>query len=169
MLVYAVVSFARLLARTYELAWRLPPLGFRGALRGLIWVGGVVGYVGLLLPLRRAAMDYTGAAVADTAAFAVSVAVWLFTPYVLLGGRVRWLALVPTGLLTAFALLLTSLGGKVYLARDMTTSAQRYGLVGVAFAIVSWLIVVSVAVLIAAAIGAVAGERWLPSKATEQP
>jgi membrane protein len=76
---------------------------------------------------------------------------------------------VPAGLLTAFALLLTSLAGKVYLSRDMTTSAERYGLVGVAFAIVSWLIVASVAVLIAAAIGAVAGERWLPSETTEQP
>jgi uncharacterized BrkB/YihY/UPF0761 family membrane protein len=51
----------------------------------------------------------------------------------------------------------------------MTESADRYGLVGVAFAIVSWLIVVSVAVLVAAAIGAVAGERWLPSETSEPP
>jgi len=31
-LLYAVVSFARMLARSYEQAWRLPPLGVRGAL-----------------------------------------------------------------------------------------------------------------------------------------
>jgi membrane protein len=167
-LVYAVLSFARLLARTYAQAWRLPPLGFRGALRGLIWVGGVVGYVGLLLPLRRALMEHTGTIVADSTALAISVAVWLFTPYVLLGGRIRWVTLVPTGLLTAFVLLLTELAGKVYLSRDMTTSAHRYGLVGAAFAMVSWLIVVSVAILIAAAIGAVAGERWLSSETREE-
>ena len=168
-LLYAVVSFARMLARSYEQAWRLPPLGVRGALRGLIWVGGVIGYVGVLLPLRRAVNDYTGTAVADTTALAVSVAVWLVTPYVLLGGRIRWRSLVPTGLLTALALLLISIAGKLYLSRDMTESADRYGLVGVAFAIVSWLIVVSVAVLVAAAIGAVAGERWLPSETSEPP
>jgi membrane protein len=168
-LIYAVVSFARLLARTYELAWRLPPLGVRGAFRGLIWVGAVVGYVGLLLPLRRVVTDHTGVVLADMTALAVSVAVWLFTPYVLLGGRVRWLTLVPTGVLTALALGITSLVGKLYLSRDMTTSAERYGLVGVAFVIVTWLVVVSVVILVAAAIGAVAGERWLSSEPAEEP
>ena len=85
----------------------------------------------------------------------------------LLAGRVRWQALVPT-VLTAIALLLTTLGGKVYLAHDISTAGALYGLAGVAFAIVSWLIVLWVAILVAAAIGAVAGERWF-RKAIEQP
>jgi len=69
---------------------------------------------------------------------------------------------------TAVALGLTTLAGKFYLPHEFTVSGQRYGLVGVAFAMVSWLIVLSVAVLVSAAVGAVAGERWIPPENLEE-
>jgi membrane protein len=167
-LLYAVFSFARLLARTYELAWRLPKAGLKGAARGLAWVGAVVGYIGLLLPVRTFFTQHSGTFVAGAVIVIFSVAIWLFTPFVLLAGRVGWKSLLPTGLLTAVVLGLTTLVGKFYLPYEFTTSGERYGLVGVAFAMVSWLIVLSIAVLVSAAIGAVAGERWIPPENLEE-
>ena len=167
-LLYAVFSFARLLARTYELAWRLPKAGLKGAARGLAWVGAVVAYVGLLLPVRTFFTHNTGTVGAGVVIVLFTTAIWLFTPFVLLAGRVGWKSLLPTGVLTAVALGLTTLAGKVYLPHAFTTSGERYGLVGVAFSMVSWLIVLSIAILVSAAIGAVAGERWIPPANLEE-
>jgi membrane protein len=167
-LLYAVFSFARLLARTYERAWRLPRAGFQGAFRGLVWVGAVVGYIGLLVPVRQFATENTGTLVAHTVIVLLSAMVWLFTPYVLLAGRIDWRALLPTSILTAVALGVTTLVGKVYLPHHFTSAGALYGLAGVAFGIVSWLIVLCIVILVAAAIGAVAGERWFtPQRAGE--
>jgi membrane protein len=165
-LLYAVFSFARLLARTYERAWRLPRAGFQGAFRGLVWVASVVGYIGVLVPLRTFATENTGTLVANGVVVLLSALVWLFTPYVLLAGRVRWQALVPTSVLTAIALGGTTLVGKVYLPHQFSTAGALYGLAGVSFTIVSWLIVLCIVILVAAAIGAVAGERWFTPQST---
>jgi len=159
-LLYAVFSFARLLARTYERAWRLPRTGFRGAFRGLVWVAAVVGYIGVLVPVRQFATENAGTLVAHGVVVLLSAMVWLFTPYVLLAGRIRWQALLPTSILTAIALGITTLVGKIYLPHQFSTAGALYGLAGVAFSIVSWLIVLCIVILVAAAIGAVAGERW---------
>ena len=160
-LMYSMFSLGRLLARLYEQAWRLPRSGVPGALRGALWVIAVIGYATVLLPVREFIRDNTGIVIANIFVIALATAVWIFTPYALLGARIGYRALLPTGLLTALALDILGLVGKVYLPHHITTSAERYGLVGVTFAVVEWLIFASIALLLAAAIGAVAGERWL--------
>ena len=160
-LLYSMFSLGRLLARMYEQAWRLPRSGVPGALRGALWVIAVIGYGAVLLPLREFIRHHTGVVVANTLVLALATAVWMFTPYALLGARIGFRALWPTGLLTAVALDILGLAGKVYLPHHITTSAERYGIVGVTFAVVEWLIFASIALLLAAAVGAVAGERWL--------
>jgi membrane protein len=160
-LMYSMFSLGRLLARLYEQAWRLPRSGVPGALRGALWVVAVIGYGAVLLPLREWVRHHTGFVVADVIVLGIATAVWMFTPYALLGGRIGLRSLWPTGILTALALDILALGGKLYLPHHITTSAERYGLVGVTFAVVEWLIFASIALLLAAAVGAVAGERWL--------
>ena len=164
-LLYAVFSFARLLARTYELAWRLPRAGLKGAFRGLVWVAGVCAYVGLLVPVKSFATENSATLVGDIVVVMFSAAVWMFTPYVLLAGRIGWRSLLPTSILTAVALGGATLVGRVYLPHKFTTAGELYGLVGVAFTLVSWIIILCIVILAAAAIGAVAGERWFTPKA----
>jgi membrane protein len=160
-LLYSMFSLGRLLARMYEQAWRLPRSGVPGALRGALWVIAVIGYGAVLLPFREYVRDHTGLVAANLIVFSIASVVWMFTPYALLGARIGFRSLWPTGVLTALALDILGLVGKVYLPRHITTSAERYGLVGVSFAVVEWLIFASIALLLAAAIGAVAAERWL--------
>jgi membrane protein len=161
-LLYSMFSLGRLLARTYEQAWRLPRSGVPGALRGALWVVAVVGYGALLLPLREYITHHAGRVVALVLVLGLATAVWIFTPYALLAGRIGLRSLWPTGILTAVVLDVTALAGKIYLPHHITTSAERYGLVGVTFAVVEWLIVICIALLVTAAVGAVAAERWLP-------
>ena len=164
-LVFSVFSFARLLARTYEAAWRLPRSGVRGALRGLVWVAAIAGYVGFLMPLRTAVIDETGRIIGGAAVLTTTTLVWLFTPYVLLAGRIPYRSLLPTGVVTAVALGLASMASGVYMPEAIATAGARYGLVGVAFSLVSWLTGIGLALLVAAAVGAVAAERWVPPPA----
>jgi membrane protein len=160
-MLYSVYSFARLLARTYEAAWHLPKAGVGGAARGILWVLELALYVALLAPLRRFVDDNAGNVVADVVALSLATLVWLVTPYLLLAGRVPYRALLPTALLTAASLGIASAFSIIYMPNAITTSAARYGLVGVAFTFVSWLIGIGIVVVIAAAIGAVTAERYL--------
>jgi membrane protein len=161
-LLYSVYSFARLLARMYEDAWHLPRSGLSGATRGIAWVLGLAAYVALLAPLRSAITGHTGTLLRDVVLIATTGAIWLLTPYALLGGRIPFRSLLPTALVTTVAMWIVSAVSAFYVPGSITSAAERYGLAGVSFTFVSWLIGVSVAVLIAAAIGAVAAERWVP-------
>lgn len=161
-LVYSVLGFARLLARLYEAAWRLPPGGLRGLARGLVWIAAVVAYVSFVGPLLRAAEDHVGGVVSHVMLFISATLVWLFTPYILLAGRIPFRSLLPTGLLTAAALGIFGFFSAIYMPEAVSNSGERYGLVGVSFSIVSWLIGVGVALVLTAAVGAVAAERWVP-------
>ena len=103
-LVYSVFSFARLLARMYEAAWHLPKSGVRGAMRGLVWVAGLAAYAMFLLPLRNGVVNHTGRVLGDIVVLATAIAIWLFSPWVLLAGRIPWRSLVPTAIATTVTL-----------------------------------------------------------------
>jgi membrane protein len=165
-LIYSVFSFARLLARMYEAAWHLPRSGVRGAMRGLVWVAGLAAYAMFLLPLRNGLVNNTGRVLGDVIVLATATAIWLFTPWVLLAGRIPWRSLVPTAVATAITMGGVSVWSGLYMPAAITTAGERYGLVGVAFSLVTWLIAVGLALLVAAAVGAVASERWVPAPAS---
>jgi membrane protein len=165
-LVYSVFSFARLLARMYEAAWHLPKSGVRGAMRGLVWVAGLAAYAMFLLPLRDGLIDNTGPVIGDLVVLLTATAIWLFTPWVLLAGRIPWRSLLPTAVATAITMGAVSVWSGFYMPGAITTAGERYGLVGVAFSLVSWLIAIGLALLVAAAVGAVGAERWVPPPAS---
>jgi membrane protein len=165
-LVYSVFGFARLLTRLYEHAWRLPPAGARRMAHGLAWVAGAAAYIGFIAPLSTAIQHDAGPAVRHVLAFTIVTLWWLATPYVLLAGRIGYRRLLPTGIITAVAMGLAGIVSALYMPHEVTTLGARYGLVGVAFSLVSWLIGIALALLVSAAVGAVAAERWLPTHET---
>jgi len=81
--------------------------------------------------------------------------IWALTPYILLGGRVRSRRLLATGVLTAVSLTLFAVVSRLYMPAIMSTDARRYGLIGAAFGIVSWLFASSVVLIGSATTGAV--------------
>jgi membrane protein len=103
-----------------------------------------------------ALFDGTLVIVADLAFAAVA---WTVSPFTLLGRRLPWRALAPTGVITALAMSLLSVATVIWMPRAVAESADRYGLIGVAFAFVSWLVAAGFTLAGSAAAGAVIAER----------
>jgi membrane protein len=157
-LLYSVFSFARGLQRVYLDIWRLPAQQLEAVIRRATWVATFVVFTALLSPLRhftdRNNLPVTGA----TMAFVFGAVLWVWTPYLLLGRRLPWRRLLPTGLLTAASIAVYSLGSALYLPQIFTHNAERYGLIGIAFGLVTWLFGYA-AVVIAAAVVAGTWDR----------
>jgi membrane protein len=138
-LFYSVFSFAKGLQRIYLDIWRLPAQQFDAILRRATWVLSFVLFTALLSPLR-AFTDHNDLPISGlTISFVFGATLWVWTPYLLLGRRLPWQRLLPTGLLTAGAVAAYSLGCQIFLPEIFTTNAERYGLIGIAFGIVSFL------------------------------
>lgn len=153
----SALSFTRGLQRLYELSWRLQARGWFGTLAGLKWLGMVAIWFGLFGGVRTWLLDHTGPLVSLIIALSTGGILWLFTPFVLLAGRVAWQKLVPTALLTAIGMTGLSIGSVIYMPGAIAESADRYGSIGIAIAIVSWLVGIGFVLTCCAAVGAVLG------------
>ncbi len=150
-LVSSVLSFARALEAVYLDCWQLPPSPLGAIKRRLTWLAGFAAYGIVLSPLRDV-IDRPLAA--RIVAAVLAAALFLWTPYVLLGRRVPWQRLAPTGAITGAAMLVFGLGSAITLPRQMAHNTDRYGLIGFTFSLVSWLFVAAAVVVAAAALGA---------------
>ena len=157
LLVGSALSFTRGLQRLYEMSWRLDTRGWKGTVAGLKWLGVAAIWAGVVASARTWALDHTGPVLSLVIALTTSTALWLLTPFVLLDGRVPWRRLLPTAVLTAVAMLAYSVGSVIYMPDAIAESAGRYGSIGIAISLVSWLVGIGFALVGCAAIGAVLG------------
>ncbi len=155
LLVGSALSFTRGLQRLYQLSFEQTKLGWRAAKWGLIWLAIII----VILTLRPIVLgDLNGVALL---VFALGFAglLWLATPWILLARRVPWPRLVPTSLLTMVGMTALELSSAVWMPHTMATSAKQFGIIGVAFALLSWLVAAGVVLVLAASGGAVLDER----------
>jgi membrane protein len=158
LLIVAALSFTRGLQRVYEHAWRLEVRGFAGTRAGLVWIGAIVLWSTLFASARQWLLDATGPVGSLAILLAGNAALWLWSPWILLAGRVDWRALVPSALLTAIAMTAIGIGSAVYMPEAIDRSATHYGSIGIAIALVSWLVGIGFALTVCAGVGAVLGE-----------
>jgi membrane protein len=166
-LLYSVLSFTRALQRVYLNIWRLHPEPFDALARQLVWMVGFVVYTVVLAPLHDLEHEHNLGVLYAVSSIVLSAAFWVWSPYVLLGGRVHWRRMLPTGLLTAAAISLYSIGTAVFLPGIFTRNAERYGLIGVAFGLVTWLFAYA-GILIGSAVIAAVWDRRRRSSADTQ-
>ena len=121
-------------------------------------------YFAAISPLRASLAGAGSAAVRVYVPILLGSVVWAITPHILLARRVPASQLLPTGILTAVALTVFSVGSRVYMPAIMTTDARRYGLIGATFGLVSRLYVGATVLMVCACIGAVLAERTLTSR-----
>jgi membrane protein len=150
LVVFSSLSFARALQRTYEKAWDLPRLGMKGTGWGLLWIAIIAAYW-TAIPV---ADDHLGPFLAAASALAGSFALWLITPYLLLARRLSWWALIPQAALSALGMTALGLGALLYAPRAIDQSATEFGVIGVAFTLLSLLWAGGFVLVTAAAIGA---------------
>ena len=157
-LVLSALSFTRALQRIFQRAYRYESGGVRDIPRGFGWMAGLVAWVVVSSPLKGVLADLGGVVVAVTISTATGFVLWLGTPMLLLGER-DWRRLAPGALSSGLLGALLGVASSIYVPIAMTWSADRYGLIGVAFALQSWLLVTAFVVVIGAVVGATVVER----------
>jgi membrane protein len=136
LLVVSALSFTRALQRLYQLAWGQTSLGVRAAKWGLMWLVLVV----LALTVRPVVLGPFHGVTKVVLTIVTSGIIWLVTPYVLLGRRVPWQRLWPTAALTGIGMTGLGLAGAVWMPHSVATTGAQFGGIGVAFAILGWLV-----------------------------
>jgi membrane protein len=158
LVVVSALSFTRALQRVLERAWGLPSLGYRATPAGLYWLLAIIVWVSVFGSLRDWLEGLGGPVLALAVAIAFAAVAGLFTPYLLLSRRLPWRQLVPTALLLAVALTGLSVASAIYMPAAISESADRYGTIGVAIALVSWLVTIGFAIVLCIGVGSVLGE-----------
>jgi membrane protein len=152
-------SFARALQRSYQLAWRLPPVGLRAAWRPLALVVGLALYIELLYLFGRLVRGVpAGSVLEDLVTFAGAWSLWTGAGWILLAGRVRPRLLAVGGLLTAVGFAALRRLSAFYLPSLVVSNQEQFGLLGVAFTLFSWLSACSFIIVVATVLGAVLAE-----------
>ncbi|KUM92067.1 hypothetical protein AQI88_34240 [Streptomyces cellostaticus] len=152
-LAISALSFTRVLQRMFEQTWELKPLSVRNTRNGLWWLLSAGGYAlvtAWLSALLGAGPTGLAAAVCEVPVSAVFL---IWSGHVLSARRVAWRDLVPFGVTAAVAMAVYSVGTTVYLPHLFNSSAQRYGVVGAVFAMISALFGAMLVVVGSAALG----------------
>jgi membrane protein len=157
-------SFSRALERMYARIWDVPRPGLHGSWR---WLAALLAVVVALVVIRftRGVLDALPVPVLwqATASAAVWAVVWSLVPWLLLKGQVALRLVAAGGVPTGLALALTGLPGSVYLPIALGAGARQFGALGIAFAYIGWLFVLSMVVVVGAVLGHAAArdEGWL--------
>jgi len=149
------VAVAGAIQGLYEQIFGLGSRGVKDTHRRLIWLAFWVGWLfltGVVGPPVRAV---------GPAAFAVVgligfILFWWFTMWLLLGGRVSWRRLLPPAVATGVFWLGMEAVFSVVFSGMVISNDQKYGPVGVVFALMSFFIAIGVVIIL----GAVAGIVW---------
>lgn len=157
-LVLSATSFTRALQRMFQRAYQVEPGSWKEAGRGLAWLAAFALWIVVSSPLRNALADVGGVVFAVTVSTLLGFVIWLATPMILLGAM-DWRHLLPGALVSATLGALLGAASGIYVPILLTWSADRYGLIGVAFSLQSWLLAAAFMVVIGAVVGAVASER----------
>ncbi|MFE7418785.1 hypothetical protein [Rhodococcus sp. NPDC057529] len=148
MIAISGTSFARALARIYGKIWNVPSINLRDAWRWLVVLfavalsGTAIGLASELTNVR-----FIGPPLAVAGEFAVWMAVWTLSPYLLTIGTLKGRVLWATGMLTAAALTVLHVGGRLVLPRITAAAQHQFGPLGLVFTAISWLFVLSVVIV----------------------
>lgn len=147
------------LRRGYEYIWGLSPHGVRQIWRPLTWLAVFVVVVG-----GTAALGSTRSGSLKVITYLLVgvplLCLWAWwSVHLLLGGRVSWRALIPTAIITGCCLAGFRAFTLIYLSNNITSNFDRYGPIGVVFALLSWMIGFAVVLLGGPLVGEVVHQR----------
>ena len=166
LLVIAATSFARALERSLHTIWRTPTVSIKFAWRWLAALVAVV--VGLALVVATRIIvggDGPVPVIEFIAEVVLWGALWWIASWIVINRRVSLRELLPGSVLAGVGFAVAGLFGRVFLPPLLADSATRFGVLGMAFTYIGWLLVLACILLIAATVGRVAyltytGQAW---------
>jgi membrane protein len=144
LLFYSLVSLTRALQRLWEASWEMEPTGVRGTIDAISGFGLFLTQI-IVLALLGAFLR--GAPLGDLLMLplriAVAVLLWQQLQYLLLSRRVPRRELLPGAVVGGVGQVLATAFSGVWMPHLVEVNAGRYGVIGVTFALLSWLIILS--------------------------
>jgi len=157
LLLVSTLSFTRGLQRMYELTYHLPTLGMRNTPRAIGWLA----LVAILAALRPVVTEPFDGWLRVAVTLTIGTGVWLVTPYLLLGRRVRSRRLLPGAILTAIGMSGVAVWSVLFMPHTLSSSAAQFGVIGIGFAMLTWFVVAASVIVVTTAGGATIAERWI--------
>ena len=153
------IAAAAALQQIYERAFDLPHRGMKDIPRQLAWLAVLIG-TSLLTGWAGPGLRHAGGPALFAAAGLVwSTGFWWLTMRTLLARRVPWRALFPAACATGVLYVAMEVFFSLFFSAMVISDANRYGPIGVIFALLSYLIAIGVVVILGAAAGLVWQDR----------
>jgi membrane protein len=157
------VAVASSLQQIYEKAFRQPHRGMRDLPRLVIWVAALCGLIVLQSAIGRPVRTaWGGRGLIDVLTFALYTPFFWWSMHLLLAGRVGWRRLLPSAISTGILLTVVGIGSEWYFSTTIIIDSRTFGAIGAVFSLLTWLIAMSVAIILGALAGAVWQDRHHP-------
>jgi uncharacterized BrkB/YihY/UPF0761 family membrane protein len=143
LLLLSILSLARTTQRLYAVAWQLPAQRIPDTKATLRWLPGLFVFALGSWGLSELGSVDAVAPLAVVLASGWSLLFWLFTPLTLLDRRVSRRKLLPGAAATTLGLLAAGVWGELVIPGEIERYVGRYGLIGVAVALVSYCLALS--------------------------
>lgn len=158
MVLLSATAVSRAVQRLCRRAWLLPRTGAKVApWRWLAWIALWLGALVVQGLLHNGFGQGTGWGL--PVILVMQAAMWWWTQHLLLAGVVHWAPLLPGAVLTAVAVSVLSVTAHFYMPRALNRALADYGSAGSVFVLLSWLIIMCVAVAISLSAGAVLSQE----------
>ncbi|MFC8592028.1 ribonuclease BN [Streptomyces atroolivaceus] len=149
------LSFGAAVQTGYEKVWDLPPARWWARWRHLVWLGVFTGY---LFVSATTTLLHTPSGGGATASLSAVLFFW-WSQRLLLGGRIRWLALLPGAVVTVIGLIGLRVFSMLVFSPLIASSTISYGPVGTVLVVQSWLVGVGLVVFGGALVGQLLNEE----------
>jgi membrane protein len=153
LLVVAVLSFARGGQRLFEQTWELKPLSVRNTVNDLVWIGGLVLYIGLSWWIHGITSRGHAQVVANLVVIPATALFLGWSGRRLSARRIEWIRLLPFAILGAVLVAICEIAAGVYLPHLFSSYASRFGVIGAVLAMISALFTLMLVLVASAAIG----------------
>lgn len=155
------IAAAAAIQDLYERVFELKSSGMKATPRRLVWLGAL--FVGALFASWAAPQLHSagGPVLLGVFGLAALTLFWWFTMWFLLAGRVSWRELLPSAVATGLFWVGMEIVFSITFSDTVISNHQKYGPIGIVFALMSWLIAIGVVIILGAVVGLVWRERGL--------
>ncbi|MFF1876937.1 YhjD/YihY/BrkB family envelope integrity protein [Leifsonia sp. NPDC058230] len=156
LLLISATAFARALERCFRRLWKTPKAAIRFAWRWVLAIVAIViGFI-LVVATRYVVRGTTTLSVLE---FIIEATVWCvlwwFASWIVINRSVSLRALLPGSIVAGLGFAAVATVGRVYLPRVLASSADQFGVLGIAFSYIGWLFVLMSVLLAAVTVGRV--------------
>ncbi|MFI5986000.1 YhjD/YihY/BrkB family envelope integrity protein [Streptomyces sp. NPDC098789] len=147
------LTFGSAVQTGYEKVWDLPTARWHTMWRHVVWLALLVVYIALLVLIPAPSDDAIGTVLGTAGDLSGTCVFFWVSQRVLLGGRVRWPALLPGAVATSLGLLGLRIFSQLVFSPLIASNAVTYGPFGTLLVVQSWLVGVGFVVYGGALVG----------------